>query len=388
MKYFHLIWAALFRRKTRTILTLVSIIAAFLLFGMLDAVRTSFNQAGQSANGAQRLQTGSKLSFIQTLPQSLEAQIQQVPGVKMVTYANWFGGAYQDPHNQVFSFAVEPNYIDLYPEIEVSAAERKAFDDTRTGILVGERLAKRFNWKVGDKIPLQSTIFPNRQGSKNWTFDIVGILHSKDKKAGGFYDQMLLLHWKYFDETTPFNRGTVGWYVTRVTDVNQADRVAKAIDAISANSDHETRTQTEQAATANWMKQLADIGLIVGSIMGAVFFTLLLLSGNTMMQAVRERTSELAVLKTIGFSNRSVLGIVLAESVLLLVLGGVIGLGIAALIVPAVSAGSGGMLNLPSVDAHSWILGLVLMIAIGLLVGALPALRAMRLNIVDALAGR
>jgi putative ABC transport system permease protein len=355
---------------------------------MLDAVRTSFNQAGQSANGAQRLQTGSKLSFIQTLPQSLESQIAQVPGVKMVTYANWFGGAYQDPHNQVFSFAVEPNYIDLYPEIEVSAAERKAFDDTRTGILVGEKLAKRFNWKVGDKIPLQSTIFPDRQGSKNWTFDIVGILHSKDKKSGGFFDQMLLLHWKYFDETTPFNRGTVGWYVTRVSDVNQADKVAKAIDAISANSDHETRTQTEQAATANWMKQLADIGLIVGSIMGAVFFTLLLLSGNTMMQAVRERTSELAVLKTIGFSNQAVLAIVLAESVLLLLLGGVIGLGLASLIIPVVSAGSGGMLNLPSVGAGSWILGLVLMIAIGLLVGVLPAMRAMRLNIVDALAGR
>ncbi|WP_267224580.1 ABC transporter permease [Dyella silvae] len=388
MKYLHLIWAALFRRKARTILTLVSIMAAFLLFGMLDAVRTSFNQAGQSANGAQRLQTGSKLSFIQTLPQSLESQIAQVPGVKLVTYANWFGGAYQDPHNQVFSFAVEPNYIDLYPEIEVSPAERKAFDDTRTGVLVGETLAKRFGWKVGDKIPLQSTIFPNRQGSKNWTFDVMGIMHSKDKKAGGFYDQLLLLHWKYFDETTPFNRGTVGWYVTRVTDVNQADRVAKAIDAISANSDHETRTQTEQAATASWMKQLADIGLIVGSIMGAVFFTLLLLSGNTMMQAVRERTSELAVLKTIGFSNHAVLGIVLAESVLLLLLGGVIGLGLASLIIPAVSANSGGMLNLPSVGASSWALGLVLMIVIGLLVGALPALRAMRLNIVDALAGR
>ncbi len=205
----------------------------------------------------------------------------------------------------------------------MSPAERKAFDETRTGVLVGEKLAKRFNWKVGDKIPLQSTIFPNREGSKNWTFDIVGIMHSKDKKAGGFYDQLFLLHWKYFDETTPFNRGTVGWYVTRVADVNQADRVAKAIDAISANSDHETRTQTEQAATANWMKQLADIGLIVGSIMGAVFFTLLLLSGNTMMQAVRERTSELAVLKTIGFSSHSVLAMVLAESVLLLLIGGV-----------------------------------------------------------------
>ncbi|WP_250624256.1 ABC transporter permease [Pinirhizobacter soli] len=388
MKYLHLIWAALFRRKTRTILTLVSIITAFLLFGMLDAVRTSFNQAGQSANGAQRLQTGSKLSFIQTLPSALGAQIAQVPGVKMVTYANWFGGAYQDPHNQVFSFAVDNNYVDLYPEMDVSAAERKAFDDTRTGVLVGEKLAKRFGWKVGDKIPMQSTIFPNRQGDKNWNFDIVGIIHSKDKKAGAFFDAMMLLHWKYFDETTPYNQGNVGWYVTRVTDVNQADRVAKAIDAISANSDHETRTQTEQAATASWMKQLADIGLIVGSIMGAVFFTLLLLSGNTMMQAVRERTSELAVLKTIGFPSGSVLSMVLAESVLLVLLGGVIGLGLATVVVPALAAGSGGMLNLPGVGANTWVLGLVLMVVIGLLVGLLPALRAMRLNIVDALAGR
>jgi putative ABC transport system permease protein len=199
---------------------------------------------------------------------------------------------------------------------------------------------------------------------------------------------MLLLHWKYFDETTPYNNGQVGWYVTRVADVNQADQVAKAIDALSTNSDHETRTQTEQAASASWMKQLADIGLIVGSIMGAVFFTLMLLSGNTMMQAVRERTSELAVLKTIGFSNPSVLAMVLAESVLLLVLGGVLGLGLAAALIPVVSAGSGGMLNLPTVGLDSWLLGLGLMALIGVLVGALPALTAMRLNIVDALAGR
>ncbi|WP_372526692.1 ABC transporter permease [Piscinibacter sp.] len=388
MKYLHLVWASLFRRKTRTILTLVSIIAAFLLFGLLDAVRTSFNQAGQSANGAERLQTGSKLSFIQTLPQSLQAQMAQVPGVKNVTYANWFGGAYQDPHNQVFSFAVAPNYLDLYPEVAVSEDQRKAFAETRTGALVGEQLAQRFHWKVGDRIPLQSTIFPDRAGSKNWSFDVVGILHSTDKKSGGFFDQMFLLHWNYFDDTTPYNRGTVGWYVTRVTDVNQADRVAKAIDALSANSDHETRTQTEQAATASWMKQLADIGLIVGSIMGAVFFTLLLLSGNTMMQAVRERTSELAVLKTIGFSNGSVLAMVLAESLLLLLLGGVIGLALASAIIPVVSANSGGMLNLPVVGADSWLLGVALMVLIGLLVGALPASSAMRLNIVDGLAGR
>src|SRR5882672_3618266 len=388
MKYMHLIWASLFRRKTRTVLTLVSIVAAFLLFGLLDAVRTSFNQAGQSANGAQRLQTGAKLSFIQPLPQSLGAQIAQVAGVKMVTYANWFGGAYQDPHNQVFSFAVPPNYLDAFPEVEVSGGERKAFEEKRTGALVGEQLAQRFKWKVGDRVPLQSTIFPDQQGSKNWSFDIVGIMRAKDKKTSGFWDQLFLLHWKYFDETTPYNRGQVGWYVTRVNDVNQADRVAKAIDALSVNSDHETRTQTEQAATASWMKQLADIGLIVGSIMGAVFFTLLLLSGNTMMQAVRERTSEIAVLKTIGFSSRSVLAMVLAESVLLLVLGGLVGLALATVVIPAISAGSGGMLNLPSVGAGSWVLGLALMALIGVMVGALPALSAMRLNIVDALAGR
>ena len=388
MKYLHLIWASLFRRKLRTILTLVSIVAAFLLFGLLDAVRTSFDQAGQSANGAQRLQTGSRLSFIQTLPQALQARMEQVPGVKMVTYANWFGGAYQDPHNQVFSFAVAPNYLDLYPEMSVSAAERKAFADTRTGVLVGEGLMERFHWKVGDRIPMQSTIFPDRSGSKNWVFDIAGVIHSTDKKAAGFFDQMMLLHWTYFDETTPYNRGTVGWYVTRVTDANEADRVAKAIDALSANSDHETRTQTEQAATASWMKQLADIGLIVSSIMGAVFFTLMLLSGNTMMQAVRERTSELAVLKTIGFSDASVLAMVLAESMLLLVLGGVVGMALANLLIPFITRGSGGMLMLAQVGAGSWALGVGLMLAIGALVGALPAWSAMRLNIVEALARR
>lgn len=388
MKYLHLIWAELFRRKTRTLLTLLSILAAFLLFGLLNGVRESFEQAGKSANGAERLQVGSRLSFIQALPMSLASRIAQVDGVRTVTYANWFGGAYQDPRNQIFSFAVAPNYLDVYPEIAVDPKQRATFDRTRTGALVGEGLMKRFGWKVGQKIPMQSTIFPNRDGSKNWDFDIVGVLRATDKKSGGFYDQMLLLQWKYFDESTPYNQGQAGWYVVRVKDASQADRVAKAIDALSANSPNETKSQTEAAATASWMKQTADIGLIVGSIMGAVFFTLLLLTGNTMAQAVRERIPELAVLKTIGFRDGSVLGLVLAESVLLVVLGGVLGLGLAAVLGPIVGAGSGGVINLPPIGAQSWLLGLALMIGIGLLVGALPALRAMRINIVDALAGR
>jgi putative ABC transport system permease protein len=388
MKYLHLIWAALFRRKLRTFLTLVSIVTAFLLFGLLDAVRVGFDQAGKSANGAQRLQTGAKLSFIQLLPMSLGNRIAQIDGVKDVAFANWFGGAYQKPENQVFSFAVSPNYLDIYPEMEVSAEHRKAFAETKDGALVGEGLAKKFGWKVGDQVPMQSTIFPDRNGSQNWPFKIAGIIHVADKKAGAWYDQMFLLNWKYFDDTTPWNQGQVGWYVTRVKDVNQADRVLKAIDEVSANSDHETRTQTEAAAMSGWMKQVADINLIVTSIMGAVFFTLLLLAGNTMMQAVRERTGEIAVMKTLGFSGQSVLAMVLAESVLLLLIGGVVGLGLASIIGPAVSAGSGGALNLPAAGLGSWAIGAGLALVFGLAVGALPALRAMRINITDALAGR
>ena len=389
MKYFHLVWAALFRRKTRTFLTLASIVAAFLLFGLLDGIRTSFAQLGQNADGAQRLQTASKLSFIETLPISLQSRIANIDNIEAVTHANWFGGAYQDPKNQLFTFAVAPNYLELYPEIEVDPAQLEAWKRNRTGMLVGEAMMKRFDWKVGQRIPLQSAIYPNSDGSLDWAFDIAGVLRAKDDGAGGgFTDSLILMHYDYFEESSPYIDGDVGWYISRVSDVRRSDAAARAIDALSANSPHETKTMSEQAAMASQLKQMADIGLIVGSIMGAVFFTLLLLTGNTMAQAVRERTSELAVLKTIGFTSTSVLMMVLAESMLMVVIGGVLGLGLAAVVGKAATAGSGGMINLPPVGVESWLLGLGLMLAIGLVVGALPAIRAMRLNIVDALAGR
>lgn len=388
MKYMHLIWAALFRRKTRTFFTLVSIMAAFLLFGMLDATRAAF-ASGDSVIGVDRLITTSKYSIIQSLPASLSTRIQAIPGVKAVAAANWFGGIYQDPKNFVLSFAISENYLDIYHEIELPADQRKVYENTRTGAVVGEALAKRFGWKVGDKVPLQSTIFPQRNGDKTWPFDVVGI-YKPAKGAANGTDQQFFFHHKYFEDANAFQSigTTVGWYVVQLTSADKADSVAKAIDALSANSDHETKTQTEQAFNASFAKQLGDIGLIVSAIMGAVFFTLILLTGNTMAQAVRERTNELAVLKTIGFSSRSVLGMVLAEGILLLVLGGVLGLALAGIVVPIVARGSGGMLNLPPIGTQTWILGLVLMVVIGALVGALPALRAMRLNIVDALAGR
>ena len=388
MKYFHLVWAALFRRKTRTLFTLLSVLAAFLLFGLLDSVRTAFANAGGSVAGVDRLVTFSKVSFTMALPKSLLPRIQAVPGVAEVAYANWFGGIYQDPKNFFPNEAVSENFLDLYPEWVLPAEQRETFRHTRSGAVIGASLAKRFNWKIGDKIPLQATIFPQKNGSNTWTFDLVGIFHARDPKLEG-QENVLFFNWDHFNEATQFGGGnTVGWYAIKLADVKRGDQVAQAIDALSADSDHESKTQTEQSFTTALISQFADIGLIVGAIMGAVFFTLVLLTGNTMAQAVRERIPELAVLKTIGFSSQSVLTLVLAEAVLLLVLGGAIGMALAGVVVDIVRARIGNTVPLAPLDVSIWLLGLALMVAIGLVVGVLPAVRGMRLRIVDALSGR
>ena len=386
MKYFSLVWSALFRSKTRTLLTLLSVTAAFLLFGLLDSVRVAFNSGGSVA-GADRLVVASRLSITQMLPYSLQQQLESTPGVKQATYAAWFGGIYQDQRNFFPNFSVGPGYFDMYPEYEMPKEQMAAFEADRTGAVVGKALADRFGWKIGDTIPLQATIFPNRDGSNDWPLTLRGVFTLKDSKRKGEENQ-LMFHWKYFDEANQYVNGQVGWYMVRLDNADHATRVARSIDALSENSDRETKTQTEQAFNQSFAKQFADIGLIVTAIMAAVFFTLLLLTGNTMAQAVRERIPELAVLKTLGFTNGTVLVLVLVESVLLIVLGGVLGMGLASVMIPVVSGASNGMIALPSIPAQTWALGLSLMVAIGLIVGALPATRAMRLKIVDALAGR
>jgi putative ABC transport system permease protein len=385
MKYLHLIWAALFRSKTRTLLTLLSVVAAFLLFGMLDSVRVAFNSSA-NVEGYDRLITTSKLSITQSLPYSLLTQIESTPGVANVSYATWFGGIYQDPNNFFANYAVGPGFMELYPEYVLPPDQLQTFNSERTGAVVGESLAKQFGWKIGDDIPLQATIWPTK-GSNDWHFKLVGIFKLADKKREGEERQMMF-HWKYFDEANDFIKGQVHWYVLDLDDASKATQVAKAIDAMSENSDRETKTQTEQAFNQAFFKQIGDIGLIVTAVMSAVFFTLLLLAGNTMAQAVRERIPELAVLKTIGFSNRSVLWLVLMESIVLIVTGGAIGLANATLLIPVVSAASGGAIQLGTVPPATWLLGLALMVGLGIIVGAQPALRAMRLNIVDALADR
>ena len=388
MKYLHLVWAALFRRKTRTLFTLLSILAAFLLFGLLDSVRMAFANAGGSIVGADRLVTMSKVSFTLSLPKSLLTRIQAVPGVAEVSYANWFGGIYQEPRNFFPNEAVADNFLDLYPEWILPQEQRKAFKATRTGAIIGQSLAERFHWKLGDKIPLQATIFAKKDGSNTWIFDVVGIYHVRDEKLKS-QENALFFNWDYFNEAAQFGgNSTVGWYAEKLADRNQADAVAQAVDRLSADSEHETKTQSEQSFTTALVSQFANIGLIVGAIMAAVFFTLVLLTGNTMAQAVRERVPELAVLKTIGFSNQSVLGLVLAESVLLLLLGGSIGVAVSGIVVNVVRARLGDQLPLAPLDSAIWLSGLALMVVIGLVVGALPAVRGMRLRIVDALSGR
>ena len=386
MKYLSLVWAQLFRSKTRTLLTLLSVVAAFLLFGMLDSVRVAFTSGG-NVSGVDRLVVASRLSITQSLPIRLENQIRSVPGVRDVTSAMWFGGIYQDPKNFFPNFSVAPNFFDVYSEYQLPKDQLKAFQTKRTGAVVGESLAKQFGWKIGDTIPLQATIFP-RSGSNDCPLQLVGIFRMKDRTVAANQERQLMMNWKYFDESNDYIKNQASWYTVTLRSADQASRVALAIDALSANSDHETKSQTESAFQQAFLKQFADIGLIVTSIMAAVFFTLLLLTGNTMAQAVRERIPELATLKTLGFQDRTVLTLVMVESVLLIGLGGLIGMGLSALVIPMVATRSGGLMPTQTVPLQTWLVGLGLMAGIGIVVGVLPALRAQRLKIVDALAGR
>ncbi len=386
MKYLSLVWSALMRSRTRTALTLMSVVTAFLLFGLLDSVRVVFNSGG-GLDGSDRLVVASKLSITQMLPASLEREIAAVPGVRKVASGTWFGGIYQDARNFFPNFSIGEGYLDLYPEYVIDPAQRRAFDTDPGGAVVGRMLADKFGWKTGDVIPLQATIFPNADGSNNWPLTLRAIFDVRDAKRRG-EEQQLFMHWHYFNESNIFMKNAVSWYAVQLEDPARASEVALAIDRISENSDRETKTQTEQAFNQAFAKQFADIGLIVTAIMGAVFFTLLLLTGNAMAQAVRERIPELAVLKTLGFTNRAVLWLVLAEAVVLIVAGGLLGMALARAMIPMIATASGGMVPLGGIPAETWVLGLALMVAIGVAVGLLPALRAMRLSIVDALAGR
>ena len=373
----------LFRKKTRTTLTLLSVMTAFLLFGLLQAVNVLFS-AGADFVGATRLVTQARVSFTQPLPLRLLPQIEGVAGVDKVMWQQWFGAVWQE-NTQLIFFAADPFRLrDVYPEYVMPAGQWQAFNDTRTGMIVGRALADQYGWKIGDKVPISSNIFPQKDGSKAWTFDLVGIYDGKDEQ----WQRQTNVGWinfAYFDEANQFGSGRAGTFTLSLEDPDQAEQVARAIDVQFENSPDETKTQTERDFNIGFFKQIGDIGLIVRWILFAVFFTLLLVVGNTMAQSVRERVPELAILKTLGFSDGSVLGFVLAEALLICVIGGLAGMGIATFL--GSLAGRGG--NFPlAVDSGVWLMGLGAMLLMSIAVGLLPALRAQRLKIVDALAGR
>lgn len=386
MKFLGLVWASLLRRKTRTFLTLLSIITAFLLFGFLDAVRVVFTQ-GSAQAGVDRLITTSRVSFIQPLPLAYRERILAVPGVATLAYANWFGGIYQDRRNFFANIAVSPaEYLAIHPEIALSDGAYEAFLSRRTGALVGAELARKHGWAIGDRIPLQATLWPHKSGSTTWTFEIVGFMQARDERARKFENQMLF-RYDYFDEGRMSGQGTAGWYIVKIRDVAESTRVALAIDALFRNSAAETRSQSEKEFNLAFARQFGDVGLIARAIMAAVFFTLLLVTGHTMAQGVRERTAELAVLKTLGFGNGLILRLVLAESILMVLIGGLAGLALASMTLPLFKT-FGAQLPPLRVAAESWVAGLAVMLCLGLAVGLPPAVRAMRLGITEALAER
>jgi putative ABC transport system permease protein len=309
-----------------------------------------------------------------------------VPGVARVAYSQWFGGIWQQ-NTQVFTFAVDPTrYHDVYPEWVMPEEQWKAFANTRTAMVAGKSIADKYGWKVGQKIPLSSNIFPQKNGSKAWAFDLVGVFDGKDESWKKRTNQLLINH-GYFSEANQFIKDRANFFIVRLASGADAATVSKTIDGMFENSPDETKTQTEKDFNLSFVKQIGDIGLIVRWILFAVFFTLLLVVGNTMAQSVRERVPELAVLKTLGFSDGSVLGFVLAEAVALCMVGGVLGLTLATLLGAAVEKGTGGQFQL-TVNGLIWAIGIATILVMSVAVGLLPALRARRLKIVDALAGR
>jgi len=377
--------ANLFRKKTRTVLTILSVIMAFLLFGLLQSLNSIFS-AGADFVGATRLITQARVSFTQPLPLGLVPKIEAVPGVVRIGYSQWFGGIWQE-NTQVFVFAVDPRrYHDVYPEYVMPEQQWQAFANTRTAMIAGRMLADKYGWKVGQKVPLSSNIFPQKNGSKSWQFDLVGIFDGKDENWQKQTSQVLI-NYDYFNEANQFVKDRANFFILKLAAGADGAAVSKTVDAMFENSPDETKTQTEKDFNIGFVKQIGDIGLIVRWILFAVFFTLLLVVSNTMAQSVRERIPELAVLKTLGFSDGSVLGFVLAEAVALCLVGGIIGLALATLLGSMVEKGTGGQFQL-NVNGLIWAIGMVAILVMSLAVGLLPGLRARRLKIVDALAGR
>jgi putative ABC transport system permease protein len=381
MKFVPLLLRNLLRRKIRTTLTLLGIVVAFVLFGVLAAIETGFSMGVELA-GNDRLVVIHKVSLIQLLPESYLDRIRAVPGVVDACHQTWFGGIYQDPKNFFMQIPVDPEcHLRMFPEFRLPDDQKRAWLADRQGAIAGRATATRFGWKVGDRIPLQATIWRKKDNSSNWEFNLDGIYDGAEK---GTDTTQFFFHYKYFDESRLFANGNVGWYYVRIDDPARAADMAARLDGLFANSPAETKSTTEKAFGQAFAKQIGDIGFIVRIIGAAVFFTLLLGVANTMAQSVRERTSELAVLKALGFTDGRILALVLVESCLLASIGGGIGLAIAWWFT-SLGDPTQGFLPAFFITPRALAFGAALFLGLGFVAGIFPAVRAMRLRIVDAL---
>ena len=382
MKFLPLVWRNLGRRKTRTAFTLLSIVVAFILFGYLAAIDVAFS-FGVDILGADRLITYHKVSLVQLLPYSYQDRIAAIPGVKDVATAVWFGGVYQDPKNFIAQIAVEPErFLRVYDEFVLPEEQKRAWLEDRTGCIVGRKTAERFDFKVGDRIPIQGTFYRKSDGSSLWEFAVRGIYAGAQS---GVDETQLFFHYKYLDEAREHSQGETGWFTLRIDDPERAADVARAVDATFANSSGETKTSTEKAFVQGFANQIGNISAILKAVMLAVFFTILLVAGNTMAQSVRERTAELALLKTLGYADARVLGLVLTESLVLAGLGGAVGLAVGWLLVTVGGDPTGGLLAVFFFPAGDVATGALFVVLLGLASGLLPAIQARRLAIADAL---
>lgn len=379
MKFSRLIFANLFRKKVRLILTLGSFAVALFLFAFLSIVRGAFLGNAELAS-ANRLVTINRTSIINLIPLSYKDKIQRIPGVKYVTHNNWFGGIYQNENNFFPQFVIDPEtQRQVFPELVVPDDQWASFLKDRQGAIAGAKTAKRFGWKIGDRIPIKTTLY----GGGAWEFNLVGIYHGTRAQDD---ETQFWFQWDYFEERIPDRvKGQIGWYVIRIDNPEDAPRIGKAIDTQFENSPNETKTEAESAFAANWVKQFGNIQFLIVTIGAVVFFTLLLVTGNTMAISVRERTSELAVLKAIGYSDRAVLFFVLTESLVIALVGGLLGLLLAVAFTPVLATALASMLPNLVLPASVLALGLVVALVVGVAAGLLPGIGAMRMRVVNAL---
>jgi len=380
MKYLPLFWANLRRKPLRTTLTFASVVVAFLLFGLLEAVNYALT-GGANLAGQDRLVTQHHVSIILSLPGYYLTRIRTIDGVRSATSENWFGGVFQDDRNQITAYAVDhESFFDVYPEFAPPEAQLKTWLTTRTSVVVGSGLAKQFGWKVGDRFPLRSNFARNREGSDTWDVDIAGIYDIKDGDNSN-----LFLRYDYFNEARTFDRDSIGWVVLRLADPSRGPAISKEIDALFANSSAETKTTTESAFLQGFANQMGNVGAIVSAVAAAVFFTMLLVTANAMAQSVRERVREIAVMRTIGFSNGGIVALVLLEGLAITVLGGALGLWSGDAVARSIGASLGQFLPLMFMPPNAFVIGALLAVGLGALSCALPCAQIWRLEIVEQL---